>query len=329
VAVSRPRVLVLRALGLGDLLTGVPALRGIRRALPEHELVLAAPEWLRPMVDLIGCVDRLLPSAGLAPITWTGPAPDVAVDLHGRGPESHRLLTRLEPRRLVAFECPDAGVRGPLHDPDEHEVRRWARLVAESFDVPVDAGDLTIALPTRAPLVAGAVVLHVGAAARARRWPAGRFGEVAAWCAAQDLEVAVTGGADDVEAARLVVRRAGLPDSACLSGRTDLTDLAAVVAQARLVVAGDTGVGHLATAYGRPSVLLFGPVHPDHWGPPDDGRHQVIAHGAGDGDPHGDNVDPALSRITVDDVLDRLVPLLESSTSPVRTAEPAPSATYA
>ena len=36
--------------------------------------------------------------------------------------------------------------------------------------------------------------------------------------------------------------------------------MSAVVARARMVVCGDTGVAHLASAYGTPSVLLFGPV---------------------------------------------------------------------
>jgi ADP-heptose:LPS heptosyltransferase len=300
---TRPRVLVLRALGIGDLLTAVPALRGIRRALPRHEVVLAAPGWLGPLVDLVDSVDRLLPTDELAPVPWSGPPPDVAVDLHGCGPESHRLLARLHPRRLVGFECRSAGVSGPAYDPTEHEVRRWARLVSEGFGVHVDPDDLGIARPSVPALLVGAVVVHVGAASGARRWPAARFAHVAAWCAARGLPVAVTGGAGDVATAEVVVRRAGLGSGALLAGRTSLEELAAVVAQARLVVAGDTGAAHLATAYRRPSVTLFGPVHPARWGPPDDPRHQVVAHGAGNGDPHGEHLDPALSRITVDDVL--------------------------
>ena len=71
-----------------------------------------------------------------------------------------------------------------------------------------------------------------------------------------------------------------------------LTDLAALVAHARLVLAPDTGVAHLATAYGTPSVVLFGPVPARHWGPPahrrqhrvlETGRHRVADGGGGEG----------------------------------------------
>ena len=310
----RPRALVLRALGLGDLLTSVPALRGIRRALPDHEVVLAAPGSLRPLVDLVDAVDVLLPTAELSPVPWPGPPPEVAVDLHGCGPQSHRLLAQLHPGRLVGFACPGAGVDGPVHDPEEHEVRRWCRLVAESFGVDVDPTDLALATPPAPSPAPGAVVVHVGAASPARRWPAERFAAVAAWCLAQEVPVAVTGGLDDREAAQLVVQRAGLPPESCWAGRTDLGQLAALVAGARLVVAGDTGVSHLATAYRRPSVTLFGPVAPAQWGPPDDPLHVVVTRGAGGGDPHGETVDPALSRITVGDVLTPVRSLLADTT---------------
>ena len=56
-------------------------------------------------------------------------------------------------------------------------------------------------------------------------------------------------------------------------------NLAALVAFARVVVCGDTGVAHLATAYGTSSVLLFACMSPARWGPPP-GRpwHRVLWH---------------------------------------------------
>jgi ADP-heptose:LPS heptosyltransferase len=295
----RPRAVALRAIGLGDLLAGVPALRALRRALPDHELVLAAPAPLEPLVRLAGAVDRLLPTDELAPVPWTGPPPDVAVDLHGNGPASMRLLEALQPGRLVAFADP----AGPRWRAGEHERDRWCRLVSESFGVGADPGDLLLPRPPTPPLVEDAVVVHAGAASASRRWPVERFGEVARWAADRGEQVVLTGSAAELGAARAVAAAAGLPAAAVLAGRTDLAELAGLVAGARLVVAGDTGVAHLASAYRTPSVLLFGPVPPAEWGPPPEGPHTALWHGADPGDPHGARTDPALLRIGVDEVV--------------------------
>jgi len=103
--------------------------------------------------------------------------------------------------------------------------------------------------------------------------------------------------------AALVVGSGGLPAESNLCGELDVVQLAALIATARLVICGDTGVAHLASAYGTPSVLLFGPTPPSQWGPPADGPHTVLWHGSS-GDPHGDQPDPGLLRIGVEDVLD-------------------------
>lgn len=300
---TRPVLLVLRALGLGDFLTGVPALRALRHAHPDHELVLAAPRTLRPLVDLAGVADRLLDTTGLEPLRRAAPAPEVAVNLHGKGPQSHRLLQALQPGTLVAFGNADADHAGPAWRPDEHEVRRWCRLVEESLHVPADPHDLGLPVP-RAPAPApGAVVVHPGAAFPARRWPADRFAAVARWAAAEGYDVVVTGGPDERGLAEAVAAGAGLPSAAVLAGRTDLEVLAAQVSAARLLVSGDTGVAHLASAFSTPSVVLFGPTPPSRWGPPADGPHTVLWHGDGTGDPWGDRVDPALLRTTVTEVV--------------------------
>ena len=118
-------VLVLRALGIGDLATAVPALRGIRTTWPSHRLKLAAPAWLAPLVPLIGAVDELAVTSGSLGHPPLVSLPDVAVNLHGRGPQSTRLLRRLRPKRTLAFNIP----HGPVWRQSEHEVTRWCRML--------------------------------------------------------------------------------------------------------------------------------------------------------------------------------------------------------
>jgi ADP-heptose:LPS heptosyltransferase len=308
--VERPRLLVLRALGLGDFLTGVPALRALRRALPDRELVLAAPPVLDPLVSLAGVADRLHPAFGLQPVAWPEEPPELAVNLHGRGPQSHELLRALHPGDLVAFGNAEASVEGPVFDPEEHEVRRWCRLLEEALDIPSDPTDLVLPAPRTDPAVPDAVVVHPGAAYPSRRWPADRFAQVARWAVDAGHEVVVTGGPDEIALAGEVRRLAGLPAGSVLAGRTDLTQLATQIASAQLVVCGDTGVAHLASAFATPSVVLFGPVSPDLWGPPARGPHTMIWHGDGAGDPWADHPDEALMSITVDEVVEAAEALL-------------------
>ncbi|HEY2947135.1 MAG TPA: glycosyltransferase family 9 protein [Micromonosporaceae bacterium] len=290
-------ILVLRALGVGDLATGVPALRGLRRAFPREELALAAPAWLAPLVELADAVDRLVPVDDLTPRPWTLAPPRLAVNLHGRGPQSHRLLASARPSRLLAFACPAAGFGdGPEWTFEEHEVARWCRLVAW-YGVRVDPYDLRLRVPVARDVPTGTTVVHPGAKARERRWPPERFADVARALAADGHRVVVTGSANEEGLAAAVARSAGLDDGALLAGRTDAADLAALVAHARLVVCGDTGVGHLATAYEVPSVILFGPMPPRLWGPPDRPWHVALWPGP------GGRSDPALLRISAADVL--------------------------
>jgi len=304
---ERPLVVTLRALGLGDLLTAVPALRAIRRAFPHHHHVLLTAPELEPIVAATGAVDDVLPVRGLGDRSWPAAvsSPEVAVNLHGRGPQSHRLLLDLGPAELVAFahEEIDASAAGPPWEPDAHEVHRWCRLL-DRFGIRADPFDLALATPhpsERGPVT----VIHPGAASRSRRWPVERFAAVARAEHARGHPVVVTGTAQESALVAAVVTGARLPASAARSG-TSLPELMEVIASAGRLVCGDTGVAHLATAYATPSVVLFGPVPPQQWGPPPHAPQHVALWTGRVGDPHGDTPDPGLLEIEIDDVLEAL-----------------------
>jgi ADP-heptose:LPS heptosyltransferase len=307
-AAEPPRLLVLRALGLGDTLAAVPALRALRRAFPRHELVLAAPAELAPLAAATGAVDRLLPASApgrAVPHTldWDGPPPDVAVDLHGNGPPSHRLLSALRPKRLLAFAHPGTPeIEGPEWHAEEHERHRWCRLLT-FYGVPADPADLLLPHPSEPSPAPGAVVLHPGAAAPSRCWPVDRYAAVAAALRERGHRVVVTGGPAEDDLVASLARHAGLPDSDLFPGGLPFAALSALVAEAHAVISGDTGIAHLAVAHATPSVTLFGPVRPSRWGPPAHPRHRALWHPGPDGDPHGRRPDPALLRITPREVL--------------------------
>ncbi len=117
------------------------------------------------------------------------------------------------------------------------------------------------------------------------------------------LRVVVTGSAAERPLASYVATTAGLPDDAVLASRTTLSQLSAMVADASLVVCGDTGIAHLATAYGTPSVVLFGPVSPQHWGPPPQRPQHIVLWAGSTGDTFSDQPDPGLLRITTAEVI--------------------------
>lgn len=315
-----PVLLALRALGLGDLLTAAPALRGLATAFPRHRRVLAAPATMRPLVSLITdgegrpVVDGLLDTPGLHSPPACAPAVEVAVNLHGRGPESHHLLLSLMPGRLLGFAHPQVAESSgaPRWRAGEHEVQRWCRMLTE-LGVACDAAELEIDCPSLSSSLPrdslGATLLHPGAASAARRWPPERWARLAASERAAGRAVLVSGGPRERELAEAVAVRAGLPASSVLAGQLTLRDLAALVGAAGLVVCGDTGVGHLATALGTPSVLLFGPTSPAEWGPPSERTvHRVLWKGLR-GDPHADAPDQGLLRIGVREVLEQIADL--------------------
>ena len=156
-------------------------------------------------------------------------------------------------------------------------------------------------MPEQNPEWTGLTVVHPGAKARSRQWPPQRYVELIRRLVEAGHRVVVTGGPGEQELADGIAKQAGVAAQTTLS----LPQLLTLVAHARLVVCGDTGIAHVASVYATPSVVLFGPVSPALWGPPVDGPHRALWSAPPDyrADPHADVPDPVLLRTSVDDVL--------------------------
>ena len=105
------------------------------------------------------------------------------------------------------------------------------------------------------------MVVHPGASVPARAWDPACHQALVELLRRRGHEVVVTGGPGEEALTRRVAGRPrpGVHD---LGGRTTLAGLAAVLAGARVVVAGNTGPAHLAAAVGRPVAWLHADTVP-------------------------------------------------------------------
>jgi ADP-heptose:LPS heptosyltransferase len=310
------RIAVFRALALGDMLCAVPALRAIRSRWPKAHLTLIGLPWAHelaarlPMVDDFlafpgypGLPERIATSDEIADFLVAARASrfDLVVQLHGSGRIVNPLVAALGAPWTAGFHPIDDAPPDPTaYTPwpsSGHEIERLLQLprALGAPDVrttlawpgrPEDAQALAELVPDldERPFV----IVHPGSRLRSRRWPPERFAAVAHGLAEEGLRIIVTGGPDERAVAdRVLAALRSNPDAARsprpgpvldLVGRTTLWTLGALVRRARLVLANDTGISHVAAAVGTPSVIVSSGAEVARWAPLDRERHQVLWH---------------------------------------------------
>lgn len=106
-------------------------------------------------------------------------------------------------------------------------------------------------------------IMAPSAGKEANRWPAERFGQLAAKLSIPTLVVASQ--ADTDIAAETVAASNGKAIN--MAGKTGLKELVSLIAKADFFVCNDTGPMHIAAALGIPVFALFGPANPIRTGP--------------------------------------------------------------
>jgi ADP-heptose:LPS heptosyltransferase len=305
-ALAPRRIVVFRALQLGDMLCAVPALRALRCAAPHAHIALIGLPWAQTFVErYAGLVDELIVFPGATgfpeqPETNAGLPQffaqmrarhfDLAIQLHGSGGVANDLLLDLGARAQAGFVQPGEAQRSGcfIGWPDDlPEAERYLALTA-AMGAPALRRQSAFPLNRRdqdeyAALVAAhgleakrLVLIHPGAQLPSRRWPAERFAAVADDLAADGWQIAITGTAAEVSLTGAVLDAMTSP-AMHFAGATSLGGLAALVAQARLVVCNDTGVSHIAAAVATASVVIASGSDTRRWAPSDHSLHRVLA----------------------------------------------------
>ena len=333
-------ILVIRLYFVGDVLLSTPVLAALRASFPLARVdVLIKKRALgvlegNPHLDRVVLYDeaddyhaprRLLSLA----LRLRRARYDLAVDLTGDH-RSSLLMAAADPGFRVGLNHAGMGflldrripyrAEGHVIDHLLSSVEKIGVLAAERSPVLVLGGD---ELARARALLEGAGVnpaspflaLSPGANWVRRRWPADRFGKLAALARERlGCPSVVTGSGSDVPLADSVVAGSG-GAAVSLAGSTSLRALAGVARLAAVFVGNDSGPMHVAASQGTPVVGLFGPNTPERYAPR--GAPSRVLWARPPCSPCSQRkcvreADPCMEAIAVTDVLDAVCSLFEA-----------------
>lgn len=288
------RVLIIKPSALGDVVTALPVLRGLRRSFgPGVHVAWLIARPYAPLLSGEGELNEIVEfDRRLYGRLWRSPLAaaafrqfrrrlregdyDWVIDLQGLFRSGYfASATRAAVR--AGFSTAREGAPlfynhtlPPVHTP-AHTVDRNIAL-ARSLGIDARPEDYRLGVPPEGHSFAerfaadhGPGYLVIAPAARwtTKLYPA-RHWRTVIDALARRLTVALVAGADE---AHLTAPLAGGANVIDLAGKTSLPELVGLIAGSRGVVSGDSAVMNIATATGVPQVTIVGPTDPARTGP--------------------------------------------------------------
>jgi heptosyltransferase-2 len=289
------RIVVRGTNWVGDAVMTIPALRQLRRLFPKAHITLATRAWAEGLFADADFIDDLQvhQGSGLRSVVqqvrqWRKRNFDLAVLL----PNSLETalvasLARVPLRVGYATDGRQRLLTQPLALPEwresKHEVFYYLQIVAELewllkqeqtfLDTQPDGSlDVSDARKTAAREFLHGKGIGEGARlialcpgsinSRAKRWPAERYAALGDRLVdTLGAKVLLVGSSAEAEVS-LEVSRQMRNQPLTLTGQTDLAELVAILSQVDLLITNDTGPAHIASALGRPTLVIFGPTNP-------------------------------------------------------------------
>ncbi len=273
----RQNILVIRFSSLGDVILTSATLQNLRINFPESHIVFLTKSAFRTVAERFDTVDEVitLPEAGsyykfLLELDRRNF--DILVDLHGnmrswlarkivsasqeavypkRRRERHRLVRQKSvegewPHTIDAYNDTITQLDGRVHC-RRPVIPMWPSVEAD--EVKRENG--------QRPLV----VMAPGAAHENKQWPVERFAEVAGMLS-QRLDARIIWAVTSGEKSAASFESKIPPEDVIELVDHPIDRLADIISRADLAICNDSGIAHLSSAVGTPTVAVFGPTHP-------------------------------------------------------------------
>ena len=298
------KILVFRALQIGDMLCAVPAIRALHDAFPKAEITLVGLPWAKMLVERLPKYFHSLitfpgyPGFAEQPVNYLAFPDflksiqqqnfDLALQMHGSGVISNHIVELFGAKKTAGFYlkdnyCPDEETF--IEYPGNvHEIHRHLQLVkslgvtkySTELEFPILEKDYEdfekAALPVQPKEY---VVIHPGSRGVSRQWNPANFAAAGDYCIEKGLQVVITGTKDEAGIVENVISEMKhTPVNA--AGKTSLGAVAVLIKKAAALVSNCTGVSHIASALKIKSIVISLDGEPYRWAPLNEKIHRAI-----------------------------------------------------
>lgn len=292
------KILIVKPSALGDIVHSLPFLNAVSKKFPDAKIDWVVARGLDPVLNNHPMINKLwIIDKGnwkkLSQIKTTvkelkqlaadlkNEKYDLAIDLQGLMRSG--LITKMTGSKYrVGYKEAREGAsvfythKVPCKWKEMHAIDRYLK-VAEYIGCDIKKVEHVFTDFDQDPLIISElpkeyIVMAPSAGKEANRWPASRFGQLAAQLPFPT--VAVSSQADASVVDELVANSKGKAIS--LAGKTSIMELAAVIKKAKFFISNDTGPMHIAAALNVPVFAIFGPANPEKTGPYGD-IHTIIS----------------------------------------------------
>jgi hypothetical protein len=310
-------ILIIRPGAIGDTLLTLPVIQALREQYDANHITLVGNAAVLPLAQTSGTVDEI---HDYQEARWSHLF-IAEVNGHNQDARLDGILKRTQlaicwlrdpegivERNLKATGIPQVIVAPGHPDPSSpvatHITTYLANTIGLSLQKPLH--DIYLSLSDTIQykditVYEGSVALHPGSGGTRKCWPVERFAEVIARLWQQNRMVLVLAGPAEQER---LVRLRNLLQAYPQTGRCEflidapLLTIAQHIQKCQCYIGNDSGLTHLASMLGLPTLALFGPSNPITWRPP--GPSVTILH------------EQVLGQLSVETVMTNLAPLLRS-----------------